>query len=162
MSINLHKPHVWLIPEDDANRQLANGFFLHFAVSDDQVHNHGPAGGWKKVADVFQTEYLAKLRQFPGANVIMLIDFDEDNERFEYFTARIPEDVRSRVFVIGTWDEPEELKRQLKSSYEKIGQDLADDCDSNNFELWCHKHLKHNNDELERLVKEVRPILFAR
>ena len=26
MSVNKYKPHVLLIPEDDANRQLANGF----------------------------------------------------------------------------------------------------------------------------------------
>ena len=160
MSVNPYQPHVWLIPEDDANRQLAIGFLLHFAVSDGQVHTRGPAGGWKKVAEVFQSEFLEKLYQFPDAHVIMLVDFDENNERFEYFSERVPEDVKPRVFVIGAWDEPEELKRQLNSSLEGIGQALADGCDSDNFEVWHHEHLKHNNAELERLVDVVKPILF--
>lgn len=28
MSVNKHLPHVFVLPEDDANRQLANGFYL--------------------------------------------------------------------------------------------------------------------------------------
>lgn len=28
MSVNLYEPHVFVIPEDDANRQLADGFHL--------------------------------------------------------------------------------------------------------------------------------------
>ena len=28
MSVNRHQPHVLVLPEDDANRQLANGFRL--------------------------------------------------------------------------------------------------------------------------------------
>lgn len=26
MSVNRERPHVWVMPEDDANRQLVNGF----------------------------------------------------------------------------------------------------------------------------------------
>lgn len=28
MSANLERPHLWVIPEDDANRAIANGFLL--------------------------------------------------------------------------------------------------------------------------------------
>lgn len=28
MSVNRYQPHVLVLPEDDANRQLANGFVL--------------------------------------------------------------------------------------------------------------------------------------
>jgi hypothetical protein len=28
MSVNKYHPHVLVLPEDDANRQLANGFLL--------------------------------------------------------------------------------------------------------------------------------------
>lgn len=32
MSVNKERPHVLILPEDDANRQLANGFQLDFAL----------------------------------------------------------------------------------------------------------------------------------
>ena len=28
MSVNVYKPHVLVLPEDDADRQIANGFLL--------------------------------------------------------------------------------------------------------------------------------------
>ena len=28
MSVNVYKPHVLVLPEDDANREIANGFLL--------------------------------------------------------------------------------------------------------------------------------------
>jgi hypothetical protein len=32
MSVNREKPHIWLVPEDDANRQVANGFLQSLDV----------------------------------------------------------------------------------------------------------------------------------
>lgn len=32
MSKNKYKPQVWVLPEDDANRQIAVGFSIHDAV----------------------------------------------------------------------------------------------------------------------------------
>jgi hypothetical protein len=29
MAVNRYKPHIYVVPEDDANRQIANGFLLH-------------------------------------------------------------------------------------------------------------------------------------
>ena len=29
MSVNKYRPHVYVLSEDDANRQIANGFLLH-------------------------------------------------------------------------------------------------------------------------------------
>jgi hypothetical protein len=34
MSVNKYLPHVLVLPEDDANRQMANGFFLDQSFGD--------------------------------------------------------------------------------------------------------------------------------
>ena len=34
------------------------------------------AGGWRNVLKTFQDEYIQKLRDYPQAHVVMLIDFD--------------------------------------------------------------------------------------
>ena len=65
----------------------------------------------------------------------MLIDFDgKINERRAEFERAIPEDIKTRVFVVGTKDEPETLKRSLNISFEEIGKSLAEDCDTGSSE----------------------------
>jgi len=160
MSINKYKPHVWLIPEDEANRQLAIGFLNHVSVSDGAVGVRAPAGGWSKVLGIFESEYLPLLRQSNHAHVVMLIDFDEVEGRRDQFEQKIPKDVSSRVFVVGSKDEPETLKHELDWSYEKIGRELAEGCHRADLELWHHAQLIHNASELQRMADVVKPILF--
>ena len=91
----------------------------------------------------------------------MLVDFDEKIEdRRTRFGQRIPDDVKSRVFVVGSKDTPESLRCELGMTPERIGTALAEDCLKKEFELWHHPHLIHNSDELQRLVHVVKPILF--
>ena len=161
MMVNYYRPHVWLIPEDDADRQLANGFMNHDAVDDNRISVRAPAGGWSKVLDVFENEYVPRLRNYRDHHVVMLIDFDDVEGRMTQFEQRIPDDVRSRVFVIGPKDEPEDLKRELGMTFEKIGRELAQNCLEGGYDLWQHPHIRHNNAELQRLVAAVRPILFS-
>ena len=33
MSVNRYRPHIMILPEDDANRQLANGFVSHAFIA---------------------------------------------------------------------------------------------------------------------------------
>lgn len=161
MSVNKERPHVFLIPEDDADRQLAIGFLDHYAVADRFVDLRDPAGGWSKVLDVFEEEYLRRLRGSENAHLVMLIDFDEKIDiRRAQVEQRIPTDVRSRVFFVGPKGTPETLRRELGMSRERIGNALADDCLKKEFELWRHPHLIHNKDELQRMIEVVKPILF--
>ena len=37
MSVNKFRQHVFVLPEDDANRQLANGFLLDLSVRQVQI-----------------------------------------------------------------------------------------------------------------------------
>lgn len=46
MSVNRHLPHVLVLPEDDANRQIANGFLLHHAIGNRKIQVLEEAGGW--------------------------------------------------------------------------------------------------------------------
>jgi len=74
---------------------------------------------------------------------------------------RIPNDLKDRVFILGVGDEPEKLKSFTCMSFEKIGEKLAQDCVDNINDLWNHDLLKHNETELERMRKSIRPFLFS-
>jgi hypothetical protein len=88
---NKFKPHVLVLPEDDANRQIANGFLSNS----------------KLVVRAIQV---------------------------------LP--------IVGGWQED-------------IGEALSQDCSNNTQKAWGHEMLKHNEAELKRLIKFVKPFLFA-
>ena len=135
--MNRYASHVYVIPEDDRDRQLADGFVLHHQVKDARIQVVPPAGGWAKVLETFCDEYVPKLRDYPKSHIIMLIDFDNHvEERTALFDAEIPAEFKSRVFVIGSSNEPETLKKSLKLGYEEIGRRLADDCAADTAQYW--------------------------
>lgn len=160
--MNKYLPHVYVIPEDDADRQLADGFVLHHHVKDALIQVVPPAGGWPKVLTTFRDEYIPKLRDYPDAHVIMLIDFDDEVEkRKAVFEEEIPEQFKTRVFVIGSKHTPETLRNELNKGFEQLGTSLADDCDAGTTALWDHEQLNHNDPDRQRLVQAVKPFLFS-
>jgi hypothetical protein len=96
--------------------------------------------------------------KYPNRYMVLLIDFDRSEERLDYARRFIPEHLIDRVFVLGTWSEPEDLK--ALGSPETIGRDLARDCHNQTDGVWGHELLRHNADEIGRLRQKVRPILF--
>ena len=63
----------------------------------------------------FRDEYIPKLRDYPKAHVVMLIDFDDQVEkRRADFEQEIPADLKTRVFVIGSKHTPETLKKEAE------------------------------------------------
>ena len=100
------------------------------------------------------------MRQLPQRMMVLLIDFDDDENRLSYVKRQIPDDLQARVFVLGVLSEPENLRRDIKKSYEEIGEALAKDCSDNTNELWRHNLLKHNQRELDRMASSVKPFLF--
>jgi len=76
VSVNNHKPHVIVLPEDDANRQIANGFLLDPSIKLRNIQVLNPAGGWGKVLDRFLDDHVAELRKWPQRHLVLLIDFD--------------------------------------------------------------------------------------
>ncbi|OUL26342.1 hypothetical protein BV378_13025 [Nostoc sp. RF31YmG] len=160
MSINKHRPHILVLPEDDANRQIANGFLLDLNVNSRAIQLLPEARGWGNVVEKFTNEYASTMRQYPHRMIALLIDFDENEDRLSYVKHQIPNDLEDRVFVLGVLSEPESLRRDINKTFEKIGEALAKDCSDNTNELWGHELLKHNKNELARMISSVKPFLF--
>lgn len=161
MSGNKYGQHVVVIPEDDADRKLANGFKNHWAVAQRNLVVQPEAGGWMAVLDVFENDYVPYMRKYHLASFVLLIDFDEKGEgRRSVCVNRIPDDLKPRTFLLGTSINPERLRQDLGLSFEQIGTALADDCGRQDLGRWTHPHLDHNLAELHRMLPIVHPILF--
>jgi hypothetical protein len=161
MAVNRYLPHVLLLPEDDANRQVATGFHLQVSPAKQRQMQVFPvAGGWTEVLQLFETEYAPEMDSCPSRYVVLLIDFDGFQNRLETARSRIPEHLTNRVFILGAWTEPEDLRRAGLGSYETIGKAMAEDCRNGTNTIWGHDLLRHNADEISRLRQRILPILF--
>lgn len=160
MSVNKYLPHVFVLPEDDANRQLANGFQQDPMLDDRRMQILDVAGGWGEVLHRFKVEHVPEMDRYSARHMVLLIDFDGYQGRLNTANAAIPDRLKDRVFVLGAWKEPENLPQKL-GSYETIGLAMAKDCRDNTEATWAHELLCHNAGELDRLRKLVRPFLFS-
>lgn len=160
MSPNDFLPHVLVLPEDRANSELANGFLLDPSLARRSIQVLAEAGGWIKVLDCFESGHIARMHKYAQRHMVLLIDFDGHEDRLELAKSRVPGNLTERVFVLGSLTKPEDLRRELGLSPEKIGAELARDCRENTAGVWEHDLLKHNAPELDRMRERVRPILF--
>lgn len=166
MSVNKHRPHVFVLPEDDADRQLAKGF--HQDVDSNRYHQMQvlpEAGGWTEVLERFKSDHVIEMDRYPHRFMVLLIDFDDREDRLDIAKAAIPDRLTDRVFVLGASKDPEHLLKAVRKaklgSYEAIGSALAKDCrEETDYSTWGHPLLQHNANELARLREHVRPILF--
>jgi len=150
-----------VLPEDDANRQLANGFRLPLDFTAFwQMQVLPVAGGWRRVLESFEADLVPTMRRYPSGFTVLAIDFDGNAERLHVAKNVIPQDLADRVFILGVLSEPEELKRALKKEYEAIGKAMAGECRDGTGTIWDHELLRHNAGELARLRESVRSILF--
>lgn len=163
---NKYQPHVVIWIEDDANRDIVNGFLNAFGVDRNQANplsksrQNGQAG-WQKTATEFIKNCNQELHKLPHRYMLLVIDFDKDNNRRKWISQQISTSVRDRVFIVGVWQEPEDLKKSVKLSFEIIGETLATECASNQYNLWQHHLLQHNSQELLRLTTTIKTFLFA-
>lgn len=162
MSSNRYQPHLIVLPEDDANRQIANGFLNNLNLNSRAIQVLPEARGWQDVVEKFTNDYASTMRKLSQRMIVLLIDFDEDENRLGYIKQQIPSDLTDRVCVLGVLSEPERLRSSMghRQSFEGIGEALANDCSDNTDELWKQELLKHNKPELERMVIAVKPFLF--
>jgi hypothetical protein len=158
MSVNRRRPHVLVLPEDDANRQLANGFLLDLATRQMQILTE--AGGWTRVLDCFESDHIVEMRRYGSRFMVLLIDFDDNLNRLQKVRDVIPQDLADRVFVLGALSEPEALRQAKLGSYETIGKTMMADCRSGSQAIWDHELLYHNKEELNRLSQAVCGFLF--
>ncbi len=159
MSVNNYRPHLLVIPEDDANRQLANGFALE-VWHGRRVQVLVEVGGWSHVRDDFLDNQQNAMRRFPERRVVLLLGFDDTADRRSKLEERIPPELRDRVFLVGVRSEPEALTKAGCGTFEEIGRRLAVECRDGRRELWQHELLQDNSVELDRLRLNVRPFLF--
>ena len=160
MSVNRRRPHIHVLPEDDANRQMANGFLLYPDLAENNIRVLEEVGGWIAVLDCFVKDHVVEMGRYPDRFMILLIDFDGHRDRLQVAKGRIPANLVERVFVLGSLSEPEELKRELSRPNESIGRRMAQDCREETDTIWGHDLLRHILPELDRLRAGVRPILF--
>ena len=120
MSPNRHQDHVIIIPEDDADRQIANGFCSSYQLGTRgrRVQVVNETGGWHNAEATLHKTYVPHLREFNNSRVVLVIDFDSDATRGAEVLERVPEELRDRVFVIGSLTDPQDLARSLKKSLE--------------------------------------------
>jgi hypothetical protein len=158
---NKDQPHVLVLPEDDANRQLAEGFHQQVDFNRYRQMQVLPvAGGWIEVLNRFASDHIQGMDRYSHRFMVLLIDFDRDLGRLDTAKTRIPDHLTERVFILGALTEPERLKQAKLGSYENLGSQLAQDCRDDSYATWRHDLLRHNEPELDRLREHVRPILF--
>jgi hypothetical protein len=98
MSINKYQPHVYVLPEDDANRQLAIGFRLDQQVLIRRIVVLEVAGGWIQVLEHFKSDHVSEMERYPDRFMVLLIDLDGREDRLESAKAAVPEHLSDRVF----------------------------------------------------------------
>jgi hypothetical protein len=162
MSVNRYKKHILVLPEDDANRQIANGFLLDLNLNDRAIQILPPLGGWIKVLNFFKDNHISGMYEYKNRMMLLLVDFDQDEKRLGNIKNQIPDDLKERVFVLGVLSEPENLKKNIANgnTFEDIGKNLAQDCVNETDKIWGHNLLKHNKNELDRMISSVKPFLF--
>jgi hypothetical protein len=149
-----------VLPEDDANSELANGFLLDQSLTPRSIQVLEVAGGWLPVLERFRSDHVPEMDRNPMRFMVLLIDFDGRPDRLDQAKEYIPERLDDRVFILGALTEPEMLKSAGLGSYETIGKAIAKDCREETNTAWGHALLRHNANEVDRLRQHVRPILF--
>ncbi len=165
--VNRDRPHVFILPEDAANSDVANGFVrsVDFGRA---VQILPPSRGWSKALDAVRNEHVPDLRRFPDRHLVVLVDFDRSTDRRQEFDAVVPRELADRLFVVGAWTEVEGLRRSLReggplkpNTLEGIGVLLAEDCRSGQDGTWGDELLLHNASDVARMRHALRPILFT-
>lgn len=159
--VNRSVPHLHVLPEDQANVELANGFRLNVPwLKQRQMRVLPPARGWMRVLELFRDVHVTELSRNPNRLMVLLIDFDHDLGRLDYARSFIPPHLADRVFVVGSLRNPEHLRRELGWKFEDIGGALANDCRDGTSNTWEHPQLRINGPEIARLRAPISQILF--
>lgn len=153
---NKYKSHLDILCEDDINKEIAQGLIEMLDYpSQTRIKFLDVAGGWEKCLHRLK-DYIDELIRYETKSLLIIMDFDEciDDRKacFAEILNGIQDEVRNRVFLVGSYYEPEKLKRDLglMGHNDNVGRMLLEDCiDGNQF--WHTIHLKHNLDELTKL-----------
>ena len=149
-----------IIPEDDANRQIASGFELE-VPNGRHIQVLPEAGGWTNVFNDFLQNHQLAMNKYSMRHIVLLLDFDNQSDRRMSIEEKLAPTLRHRVYLLGVRSEPEALVQAGFGSLEAIGRRLGADCRNGLWgELWRNELLSDNAVEFERLKANVRPFLF--
>jgi hypothetical protein len=158
--VNKFIDHLLIVPEDDANKDLAVGFQKIIRRGVNAILIENVAGGWPSARDRLGSLF-SSMQRFPRRRVLVLVDHDLSGTRRENVLRDVPANLQDRVFLLGVWSDPEELQRALgHRSREAIGEALARECSEGTHKDWKHPLLAHNAPELARLREHVLPFLI--
>ncbi len=158
--MNRYIEHLLIVPEDDAIRQIVNGFIADIAISTNRVKVEPNAKGWSKARDSILSEYMPSLTRLQYRYLVVLIDLDDDSARLQQVRDQIPAECKDRMFVLGVASEAEDLRNKLNMTFEEVGRALAEDCRNSTSTVWTHELLSQNSEEIYRLRQSVSPFLF--
>jgi hypothetical protein len=158
---NKYTPHLMILPEDDANKDIALGFQIHDTVNTNAVQILPVAGGWLKAVDIFLSDLAPTMVKLKYRYVAIIVDLDRQIDRYQEIKNKIPRHLQDRVFILSTLSQPENLKSALNLPFEEIGKQVANDCFQGSDTLWQHRLLSHNLPEISTLQIHVRPFLFT-
>jgi hypothetical protein len=161
MSVSKYKPHLYVVPEDKADKDFAVGFELDPRLVVGSFQVMPLAGGWLKVLDLIRDEYIPKLQKNQFSHVLGIIDCDGDHERIENELAKFPDEVAGRIFLLGAIQTPEVFRQKIGDKSERIGERMAEECFNASYDLWAHEDLEHVSNEIQRAKDVLRPIVFA-
>jgi hypothetical protein len=151
-----------VISEDNANREIANGFRLVVEKNARQFWINKSARGWLNGRQelVAMSESTGHLQKYKSSNAALIVDFDGKRERGSEIKQMVAEGVRDRVFVIGVLTEPEKLRNVTGMKFEQLGSQIGEGCKGSSIGFWQHDLLVHNIEEIRRLSGAVRDIFF--
>lgn len=161
MSANKYTQHLIVIPEDQAVRDMVNGFSTLLEINERQFYVYDLARGWERGKETLLKLSKGYMREYPSSYALLIVDFDRNAHRGSEIKNQIPEEVRDRVFVVGVLNEPVNLKNSTGMKFEQLGLQIAEGCKDSNIDFWERQELlAHNVDEIRRLSKAVRNLFF--
>jgi hypothetical protein len=114
VGVNKYTKYVVILPEDDANRQIINGFLNVIGVNFRAIDVRSVAGGWKKALSVRIEPLLKELETNINMSLLVVIDFDcQFKNRQRIFRQKVGDHLIDRAFLLGAISEPEKLKKEF-------------------------------------------------
>jgi hypothetical protein len=151
MASNKFRWHLRIFVEDDANRQIVNGFLESFFQRNIPrcIRVLQSSRGWDS------TLKAAKQDCAEGGScrrVLAVIDFDGDANRIRTATVK----GQANFYVVGCREEPEKLRQLLQrpGHFSTLGNSLAREYCDNNTSLWPHIVNKKALDSLMQDAKD--------
>ena len=126
--MNKNKPHLVIVPEDEAWATLTRGFFMARAEGNIKVDR--TCGGYNKEMTHFKDKLQPKMASNPNMHVLLLVDFDRKfASRMTNFTQLVYPDYNKRAFMVGCKDEIQNLNTEYGGGkLEDLGQTMGNIC----------------------------------